>query len=295
MSRTQLFERAFSIMMRSGPLWAVALAVGLVNMLIGETFGILLAASLAGTLITTVTAALTGAFGAGALILIANTAAEGQAVSFADGFRAGVRPFRPMAAVYLILAIPTLIYSQIIGLFLAPLVNQISQNTTPEAVTKMISSLGVMLFCLLPLLLVGFLLVAFITNALGIGAARAVALEEVGVGSAFKRGWALLTGKFSDFVVISLIMLAIGLGFGILFGCGAVVIALASSLGSTNLATSAARPGSNLVITIIMTLLTVPADVFFSVVWTLAFRRWQGKDGPALAPVPVTEAPPAVN
>ena len=89
-------------------------------------------------------------------------------------------------------------------------------------------------------------------------------------------------------------MLAILLGLGILFGCAAFVIALASGIGTGGLTANASRFGSGLITTIIVALLTIPVDVFTSAVWTLAFRRWQGKDGPAVAPSPVALPPTAV-
>jgi hypothetical protein len=265
-------------MMRSGPMWLVALAVALVGLVISL---VLPGSGVIRTLINTVIGALTGAFLTGALITIANAAAEGQFLSFKEGFRAGIRPFVPLVVVDLVLAIPNMI----ITLIYDPLSAQINVNSTsPDAISNLSPSLLIMFCCLAPLLIVGILLFA----GVGVGAERAVTLEASGIGPAFPRGWNLLKAKFSDFVVIGLIMLAIGLGVGILFGCAAVVVTLASGASAGSLTPSVASLSSSLVYTIILGLVLIPIEIYFSTVWTLAFRRWQVKDLPQ-------QAVPAVN
>jgi hypothetical protein len=285
-SRIQIFSQGFSIMMRSGPMWLVALAVAVANLVIGLVLPV---DSVLWTIINGVKGALTGAFLTGALITIANAAAEGQSFSFGEGFRAGARPFLPLVALDLILAVPIVLGT----LILTSISDQVTANlSSSNAITSLAPGLVVMLCCLIPLLLVGALVFA----GLGIGAERAVALEAAGVGHAFARGWNLLKAKFRDFVVIGLVMLAIGVAVGILFGCASVVVALASGVSAGNVTTSVANLSSSLIYTIIMSLVIVPVEIYFSAVWTLAFRRWQGKDLPQVEPavVPPANFPPGV-
>jgi hypothetical protein len=270
MSRTQLFGQGFSIMMRSGPMWLVALVVAAVSLAIGL---VLPGSGIIWTVVNTVKGALTGAFLTGALITIANAAAEGQFLSFEEGFRAGIQPFVPLAVVDLILAVPTLV----VILVFNPINAQFNVNaTSPDAISNLSPGLLVLICCLAPLLVLATLLFA----GLGIGAERAITLEASGIGPAFVRGWNLLKAKFIDFLVIGLIMLAIGLAVGIFFGCASVVVALASGVTAGNLTPSIAGLGSSLIYTVILGLVLVPVQIYFSTVWTLAFRRWQGKDLP---------------
>lgn len=291
MSRTQLFSEGFSILMRCGPMWLVAVAVAVVDLLLGL---VLPAAGILGTVLGTLRGALTRAFLTGALIVLANDVADHRPTSFGGGFAAGARFFLPLLGVGLILALPSLAFGQLVSLFLAPLASQIPQNPDVASLQKMLATLGLMLCVLLPLLL-AWLLVSGITGALGVGAERAVALEGANVWRALKRGWDLLTEKLGDIFVIGLIMLGVWIVFYIFFGCAAVIVGLGASLASLGNATSeVSRLEGNPVFNIIHALLTIPIEIWFSVVWTLAFRRWQGRLGDVSPFVEGAVPPPAI-
>lgn len=288
MSRTQLFSQGFSIMMRCGPMWLVALAVAAVDLLLGQ---VLPTSGILGSILSTLRGVITGAFLTGALIVLANAVADQQPVSFGDGFKAGTRFYPVLLAVDLILAAPTFAISQLMNLFLAPLTSSLPQNPTPANLDKILSTVGVMLCVLLPLLLLALLLVVSITSAIGLGAERSVALDGAGVGRSLKRGWDLLTEKLGDMFVIGLIMLGIGIVFAVLFGCAAFILALGSSMLVANLTSSISNFSSNPVFGIVMALAMMPLQLLFSTVWTLAFRRWQGKDQPQPLAQPQAQPP----
>jgi len=292
MSRTHLFSEGFSILMRCGPMWLVAVAVAAVDLLLGL---VLPAAGALGIILGVVRSALTWAFLTGALIVLANDVADHRPTSFGGGFAAGARFFLPLLGVGLILALPSLAFGQLVNLFFAPLASQVPQNPDMTSIQKLFATAAMMLCVLLPLLLLAWLLVAGITGALAVGAERAVALEGATVWRALKRGWDLLTEKLSDIFVIGLIMLGIWIVFYIFFGCAAFIVALGASLASLgNAASEVSRLEGNPVFNIIHALLTIPIDIWFSVVWTLAFRRWQGKL-PDVSPfVEAAVPPPAI-
>ena len=206
MSRTQLFGDGLSIMMRCGPMWLVALAVAAVDMLLSR---VLPGDGTLGTILTSLRGALTGAFLTGAIIVLTNAVAEHQPTTFSGGFAAGARFYPTLLAIDLIMAVPALLFGQLLNLFLAPVVAQIPQTPDAASLQKMISTLGMILCVLLPLLLLAFVLAAAIAGAIGLSAERAVTLEGANVWHGLKRGWEVLTEKLGDMIVIGLIMLGI--------------------------------------------------------------------------------------
>jgi hypothetical protein len=117
------------------------------------------------------------------------------------------------------------------------------------------------------------------------------------VGAALGRAWQLFKSKLSDFIVIGLIMLALGLAVGIVLACPIMlfsmsqVISAASSSDYTSIVGAMSRYSG--AISIAAALVSVPFTILFSGVWTLAFRRWQGKD--ASAPDPLSVSLPPVS
>jgi hypothetical protein len=292
MSRTQLFGDGFSVMMRCGPMWLVALVVAAVDMLLSR---LLVVNGTLGTILTTLRSALTGAFLTGALIVLTNAVAEHQPTTFGEGFAAGARFYPTLLAIDLILAVPALVFGQLVNLFMAPITSQIMQTPDAAGLQKMISTLGVMLCLLLPLLLLAFLLVAGITSALGLGAERSVALEGTNVWNGLKRGWDVLTDKLGDMLLIGLMMLGIVIVFFLFFGCAAGIVFVGANLFTLGAPSAVSKLSSNVIFNILTTLVTIPIQIWFSVIWTLAFRRWQGKT--ALQPLPIPQIqtqPPAI-
>ena len=297
MSRTQLFSRAFSIMFRSEGLWLVTLAVTAVNVIIDL---VLPGSNAVQTILKTLLELITGAFLAGALISLVNAAAEGQAAGVADGFQAGGRTFLPLLLLGFILSIPIWIIGQILDLLLAPISSDYLsalQSSGSSGALDNLTQVGVLACCLAPLVLVVFLLVGLVTGALSVGAQRAVALESQSVWAALQRAWKLMLSRFSDFLVTGLLMLAILVGVGILFGCPAIIIlAIASgvsvSTGAAGSAGSASALAASLgsytdTINILVAVVGIPLTILFSGVWTLAFRHWQGKEMVAAIPPPL--------
>jgi hypothetical protein len=94
-------------------------------------------------------------------------------------------------------------------------------------------------------------------------------------------GWQLARENFSDFVGIGVYMLIVGLGIAILFACtiGAMVSsAVVGQMAASGNFTPAANFSAPMIIsTLVNLILSSFVGTLFSGVWTLAFRKWQGK------------------
>jgi hypothetical protein len=295
LNRTKLFTQAFFVMFRSGAgvMWVAALAVAVVDIFFGE---VILFSGFVGSLVGLVKGVITGAFLTGVLITAVNSQSDGQPAAISGGIRAGVRPFVPLLLVGLVLTIPGWIMGQITALVSAPMVNLNPTNFDPTNLNSLGSQTSLLLLCCLaPLVLLLDLAVTLLLAAVGVGAERGVALEELGVGAALRRGWNLLRSRFSDLLVIGLIMLAICLVLIILFGCPAVLLlVIANGAAKTPDAIYAASGPYATLISVLVTLVSLPLGIFFSAVWTLTFRRWQGKEDAVPLPnmQPPVELPP---
>jgi len=126
------------------------------------------------------------------------------------------------------------------------------------------------------------LLASLVTSAIGVGADRAVVLENQPVFAALRRGWSLLTTHLSDFVMINLFAIGIGIVISFAYACtlGPILTSLILSqapagtpLDTTTLTTN---PGYLLILAV-GALIGVFLEVLLASVWTLAFREWQGK------------------
>jgi hypothetical protein len=125
------------------------------------------------------------------------------------------------------------------------------------------------------------LLVSILCNAIGIGAERAVVLRQHSVSKALKQGGRLLWTRLGDYVVIGLLLVVVGTGIALLFGCGMLVTgyvfgpvdsirSLDYFLGSWTV--------SSVIRTILWLAASIVITVFESTVWTLAFREWQAQE-----------------
>lgn len=285
MKRPQLFRQALAIMFRSGSPWLVALPAAAVNLALSLT---LTGGTFVETTARMLLSAATAAFLTGALISLVNAIAEGQAVSAGDGFAAGARTFSPLLIIGLILAIPSWAMSQLLNGVFSPLILAYQQEINsmdPNALSSTLAQASLLLCCLLPLVVLAFALVALVTGAIGVGAERAVALEDLPVWAALKRAWGLMRSRLSDFLVIGLIMLGILAAVGILFGCPALVIVfITTGMASAVSEISASMSSYMTILTVFFAVLGIPLTILFSGVWTLAFRHWQGKDAAVPAP-----------
>ena len=227
------------------------------------------------------TAALTAA-----LIAMVDELAENKPVSIGSGFLAALAFMPRLLGVLLLVALPSwvLLFLTAGGSFAAILSSGLGQ---PGGVT------GAILSSLLgpfSLMLIAILLLSLIMGAITVGAERAVVIEKAGLMAAMQRGWFLLTDYLGNFIVLGLILILFSVTGALLIG-GIFSVLLAGILsGSFNFL--------NILITIPITLVIGGFfTIFFSCIWTLVFRFWQGKDdaAPVVSPAPTVSggmAPP---
>jgi len=144
----------------------------------------------------------------------------------------------------------------------------------------------------LPLVFGGLGLIFFFTlisNAISVGADRAIVLEGNSVVDAIRRGGRLLIDRFGDYFVIGILMFIVAIAISILIGCSIVSVMMLLNVGGTDftmiadsMQTFESNPFTNIpffIFSVILSLLIQTVTrILFSSTWTLAFRYWQGKD-----------------
>lgn len=273
MNRSQLFSESWSFMRRNRALWIIGLIGAAISLL---TELIFITPDIPSTILTTLVQLLRTAFTTGALISMVNLLAEGQTATLNDGVEAGLQRIFPLTFVQLTLLLPIWIIAIVItGSILAAFNGVFAQPNGVQA-TNVVGVIGSTLG-----VAVLILLASLVTSAIGVGADRAVVLENQPVFAALRRGWSLLTTHLSDFVMINLFAIAIGIAISFAYACtlGPIFTSIvlsqnpAGPLDSTALATSPVYP----LILIVGALIGVFLEVLLASVWTLAFRQWQGK------------------
>ena len=221
-----------------------------------------------------------GTFAQGALISLVSAIRDGQAVSVGMGMNAGTRRFVPLLAVRFLLALPLLIFGALAaGSFFAAFAGEFTRGG------ERLFNFG-NLSTLVGLSGLVFIL-SILLGAIGIGAERAVVLEDSGIWTSIVRGWNLLWRKFADYFTIALIFVVLAILVGLAFACVLVPIALGGVIGSIgnqlgqglNPAIVAFNIAGPIVIIALLLGLIVGSlvAVFTSSVWTLAFREWQSQ------------------
>ena len=270
MGRIDLLKQSFWIMLRHPALWVVSLFGSVVIFTIGAIFPDGPAAAIIRLLAAFATIALTS----GALISMIDSLAAGRTVTMLDGLRAGIRRMMSLALIDLILMIPTWIILVLL-------------TRTPEAIfdsafgqpanvqalnaldyVDLIANIGVLI-----------ILSIVITGALGLGAKRAVILEDQSVVNALRHGWRLLRAHWKDYLLIGLMMLIVAILLGTL-----LVFITIQFVSSTlpNAAQSGGTIDPAMVFGIVMIvppmLINALIEIFASGVWTLAYRQWQSQE-----------------
>ncbi|HLF28382.1 MAG TPA: hypothetical protein VJG32_18775 [Anaerolineae bacterium] len=225
-----------------------------------------------------VLAFLVSTFGQAALISMVNAIEAGQSVSVGAGTRAASSRFAPLLVVRFVLALPLLILGLLAaGSFFTAFSGWFDDAAAPRSIG--LGALGA--FTVLGGL---SFIVGLLTSAVGIGAERAVVLENLPIGPALAHGWRLLWSRFADYFAIALIFLVLAIVVGIALACAFIPIFVATLI--PNLAQLQSSPdiflfvtnsaGPALIIVLVIGLIIGSlVAVFTSSVWTLAYRRWQ--------------------
>jgi len=280
MNRRQLFNDMWKMLLSKPALWIVALigsGVGVVISLVLNSLPLGVGALMAVGLLETFVSLVTTAFVTGAIVWMVNAVVEGQTISVNNGFQAGTRKLVPLVFVQLVLMLPIwIIILLFTGSIAAVFTSAVGQpnGVSPSTVWPLLTGGGLLG------LGIAMIIVSIVTALISVGADRSVVLEDLPVFAALKRGWQLARENFSDFVGIGIYMLIVGLGIAILFACtlGALSSALVNQLttfSDFSMRTTFSAP--QIILTLVNLLLSSFLATLFSGVWTLAFRKWQGK------------------
>jgi|GEM_PF-3648662 hypothetical protein len=260
MNRSALISQAANLALKKWELWILALIGSVVTVVLSYIF---IAADF-GAIIRSLLSLVVTAFVSAALISMVNSLAEGQSPSLSDGLQAGMRWFLPVLVIDLLLAIPMWIIGFLLtGSFFGAFAAQANQGGAGSVA----GMLGGLALGTLVIFVVGILL-----GAITIGAERSAVLESTGAITAIKHGWTVFSTHVVDYLVIGLMLFIVLLAIVILLGCAFSVIGLGGFAVS-------ARAGivTVLIGIVFSAILGAILNVFVSTVWTLAYRKFQGK------------------
>ena len=222
-------------------------------------------------------------FSQGALISLIYQLEDNQSISVGKGIDGGGRRILPLLAVRILLALPTLILGAIAaGSFLSAF-SGFFTDTRNSAQLFDLSGLRTAIG------LTGVIfLISLLTSAIGVGAERAVVLDDLPVFAALAHGWKLIWSKFADFFVIALLFIGVFIAFGLLFACVLIPLFAGSLFAGFFTGSGSLPSGANLAIVgtqiagpaaiavvILGLLFSTLVSIFISSVWTQAYRVWQ--------------------
>jgi hypothetical protein len=215
--------------------------------------------------------------------------ASGEKVSFREGWRLGwTRAAFRMWLVDLIftLSVLLLIVFLMLGIS-APLLLWTTHNTVAQVIGTT-AAISLLVLTILLMIVIGAVLSVLLKFF-----HRAIALENLGVFDAMRRGWQVIRGRIWDVVVMGLILFGIGLVFAIVMIPVVVVVGAAAAVAGglpgllagvvTNLFAQGVTPwvvGLVIGIPLFLIILSLPLafisglmEAFTSSTWTLTYRE----------------------
>jgi hypothetical protein len=228
----------------------------------------------------------------GGLVHLANEADEGRPVRAGAGWRVGFAKWWRVFGVGFLASLPMILLALIFSGVVAVAVVAWLRSPTPLSLGPDIISTFIVAACgLFVLTVIGIFLGITLGIASELGLRYAV-LNDRGALDSLKQGWRDLWTKRGAFKLFA-IQLGLGILFAIAMGIVGSILAGPNLVVSTAAGVRVANPaGAGLTF-----LLIVPAAVyaaFYSVVWTLFFRRMTGmQPEAAAAPMPAPSMPMA--
>lgn len=201
-----------------------------------------------------------GALAQGSLIAGFSMAQEGQAINFKSVWDQGVKFFWRILVINLI---P-------LGLGLV-------------AIVLAVISFGL---CILPLICLA-LPIALVVAVFVKLSANAVVVEDLTVGEAIEKAWLIMQTQLGELVVVGLLLVVAGVVASLLIGAPFLLTAAPLVVGWATGQQDAIRTGATFLIVCgvlyipVMITLNAVLSTFTNGAWTLAYRRWAGKDGTA--------------
>jgi len=267
MGRIDLLKQSFWIMLRHPALWVVSLFGSVVIFTISAIFPDGPVAAIIRMLVTFATIALTS----GALISMIDSLAAGRTATVLDGMQAGIRRMMSLAIIELILMIPTwIILVLLTGTLEAIPGSALGQPASIQALNAinyvdLVANVGGLI-----------ILSTVITGILGLGAKRAVMLEDQNVVNALQYGWRLLRSHWKDYLLMGLMMLFVAVMLGTILAFITIQF-VSSTLPNAAQSDGAIDPAMVFGIVMIVPPMLINAliEIFASSAWTLAYRQWR--------------------
>jgi hypothetical protein len=274
MDRMQLFRESWTMLVRHQSMWTVALIGLAIDFVAGW---VSLVASPAAAILRTLVAFVITAFTTGALISMIDAAIDGQAVGVLGGLQAGFQRLIPLLLVSVVLFLPIWVLIVVLsGSVTAVFTSGLGQPDTIQAAT-ILQAVASVMSAAGPIILL-----SMITAAIGIGAERAIVLDDRLPLDALKYGWQLLSTKVREYFMIGLWLFGLVLGIGLVFAL--VIAPLLNSLVSSALPTGSAPDQTNTFLSpdnVIFIILNLVVNslyvVFVTSIWTMAYRQWRDK------------------
>jgi len=224
----------------------------------------------------------------GGLIHLVNEAEEGRAVKASDGWAAGFRNWGRIFVIDLILYLPfTVLLLAVVGFTFVPLI--LAAVNGGDMTAGIFGWCGGSAVAFILIFVFGFLL-----GLLELIATRHAVIDPLPATRSIALAWGELRSNFKDLLVMWLISLAVGLGYGVAVGIVAAVFAVAIGIAAIGSLWAVVAGIAFLMFLVLL----VPGAIFgtfSSALWTMFFRQLTGRDVPVPAelPPPAPTVPPA--
>jgi hypothetical protein len=221
----------------------------------------------------------------GGLIFLVNEAEEERPVSGMDGWAAGFRNWFKMFGIGFVLFVPyTVLLVSVLVASLAPILSPFISGGQPGA-EAFLGMCGGLALGGLVLLLVGILIGLLDTLAV-----RHAVLDRSGVFASIGAAWNDVRTRFKDVFVMWLLMIAVGLAFGVVVGVAAAVFVfgIAAAIFAREFTVAIVVA---VALFVFMLLPTAIYGAFTSAAWTIFFRRLTGREVVEVSPSPGYTAP----
>ncbi|MBW6468480.1 MAG: hypothetical protein K0B85_04895 [Coriobacteriia bacterium] len=233
----------------------------------------------------------------GGLVFLVNEAEEERPVRGMDGWAAGFRAWFKVFGIGFVLFVPYMVLMlAVLVATLAPIIRPFISGGQP-GLEAFVGMCGGLALGGLVLLLLGILIGVLDTLAV-----RYAVLDGRGVFSSIGAAWTDVRTRFKDVFVMWLLMIAVGLAFGVVIGVAAAIFGF--GIVAAILAEEFVVAGVvGFALFIFLLLPTAIYGAFTSAVWTVFFRRLTGREvieaaaspgyTPPLVPGAPADTPPA--
>lgn len=123
------------------------------------------------------------------------------------------------------------------------------------------------------------IIVSLLVGGVGVGAERAVVIEQQPIFKSLGLGASLFIKQIGDFVIIGVLFIVVAIAVGLLFACVLIPVTMIGATSGSLQSGSVTEPqtmGLAAVWTLLVGLIVgALAAIFNSSVWTLAYRQWR--------------------